>query len=327
MKIVADCIICTKNKNILIDQRKSDLPETRVDVMSLPWTSVALDLLGPVMVSAMCNKRAHLKVWPLMLTCFTMGTVQLLVMHDYSRQTFLLKWEYIVSIRGHPMLVSSDQGSQLTSVDNYIAGVKSENPRNWEWDKISEAGARYGTVWEFVPAGSKYKNEFAEARVKATDSSLRHMLDNTIITVKPTINYAELTRVANMINDRPIGVRSLPEEAQQPIMPNMLLLGRTGIMAPDVLQEPEAAGPCRACQEELLKVWKNLWFRQVFPSLLPDNSLKEVEQHENLQPGDICLLKYDNKIKETYHLCRVIEVKPGEDCLVKKHMQPLIHPA
>ena len=93
-------------------------------------------------------------------------------------------------------------------------------------------------------------------------------------------------------------------------------------MAPDVLQEPKAAGPCRACQEELLKVWKNLWFRQVFPSLLPDNSLKEVEQHENLQPGDICLLKYDNKIKETYHLCRVIEVKPGEDCLVKKHIHP-----
>ena len=142
MKIVADCIICTKNKNILIDQRKSNLPKTRVDVMSPPWTSVALDLLGPVMVSAMCNKRAHLKVWPLMLTCFTMGTVQLLVMYDYSRQTFLLQWEYIVSIRGHPMLVSSDQGSQLTVVDNYIAGVKAENPSNWEWDQIREAEAR-----------------------------------------------------------------------------------------------------------------------------------------------------------------------------------------
>ena len=238
-KIVADCMICTKNKKIMINQRRGDLPETRVYVISPLWTCVALDLLGPVLVCAMCNNRSHMKVWPLVVTCFATGAVQLLVMHDYSRQAFLLQWEYFVSLRGHPGLVRSDRGSQLTSVDNYIAGVKSENPRNWEWDKISEAGARYGTVWEFVPAGSKYKNELAEARVKATDSSLQHMLDNTIITAKPTINYAELTvllaRVANVINDRPIGVQSLTDEDLQPITPNMLLLGRTGGVAQDIL--------------------------------------------------------------------------------------------
>ena len=45
--------------------------------------------------------------------------------------------------------------------------------------------------------------------------------------------------------------------------------------------------------------------------------MKEADRHKNLQPGNICLLMYDKKVKETYRLCRVIEVKPGEDGLVR----------
>ena len=55
-----------------------------------PWTFVALDLLEPVTVSAICNKRFYMKVWPLVVTCFATRAVQLLVMHDYNTQAFLL---------------------------------------------------------------------------------------------------------------------------------------------------------------------------------------------------------------------------------------------
>ena len=60
-------------------------------------------------------------------------------------------------------------------------------------------------MWEFVPAGSQYKNGLTKARVKATKSFLKHVLDNASIAAKPIIKYTELTvllaRVANVIND------------------------------------------------------------------------------------------------------------------------------
>ena len=56
-KVGTDCIICIKNEKILINQKKGDLPKSRVDVISLPWTSVALDLLGPVLVSVMTHEQ------------------------------------------------------------------------------------------------------------------------------------------------------------------------------------------------------------------------------------------------------------------------------
>ena len=54
---------------------------------------------------------------------------------------------------------------------------------------------------------------------------------STVIGGKPTIHYAELctllARVAIIVNDRPVGVRSLIVEDIVPITENQLLLGRT----------------------------------------------------------------------------------------------------
>ena len=57
-------------------------------------------------------------------------------------------------------------------------------------------------------------------------------------------------------------------------------------------------------QEELLMVWWNLWKEQV----LPYQRYKDTERHDNLRVEDICLLKYDNKVKATYCLCIIREI-------------------
>ena len=76
----------------------------------------------------------------------------------------------------------------------------------------------------------------AKAQVKATKSTLQHVMASTLVANKPTINFAELTvllsRVANIINDRPVGVKFLTDDELLPVTPNMLLLGRTGVVVP-----------------------------------------------------------------------------------------------
>ena len=84
-----------------------------------------------------------------------------------------------------------------------------------------------------MPPGAQFRNGLAERRVASLKSTLNHLLANTIVSEKPTLHYAELqtllSRAANIVNDRPIGVRSLTEDELVPLTVNQLLLGRQGL--------------------------------------------------------------------------------------------------
>ena len=91
--------------------------------------------------------------------------------------------------------------------------------------------------------------------------------------------------------------------------PNILLLRRTGGTAQHHTdEETQEFSPRLAYQENLLQAWWSLWLRQVFPNLITYNSLRE---------GDVCLLKFEGKMKGDYKLCKVTKIKPGEDGLVR----------
>ena len=174
-----------------------------------------------------------MKVWPIIFVCQATGATHFEVMHDYGTEAFLLQWRHYRSIHGNPAVIVSDQGSQLTSSKNIVAISAKEDPSNWDWRRISQESLESGTQWNFVPAGCQYRNGQAERMVQVTKKTLAHVLANTLIAEKPTVNYAELqtilAEVANVTNDHPIGVRNLTEEDLLPITPNHLLLGRVSM--------------------------------------------------------------------------------------------------
>ena len=70
----------------------------------------------------------------------------------------------------------------------------------------------------------------------ALKHTLEHLMAGTLVTGKPTLNYAELctllSRAASVVNDRPIGIKSLTEDELVPLTVNRLLLGRTSSVEP-----------------------------------------------------------------------------------------------
>ena len=217
-----------------MEQRMGQLPIERVAFGSPPFSAVCLDLLGPVLVKGMVNKRAQMKVWPIIFVCQATGAVHVNVMHNYGTDAFLLQFQSFVSIRGTPAKVVSDKGSQLTSSTNVVAFTQKEDPANWGWDKVKSKMVGSGTEWEFVGAGCQYRNGLAERRVMVLKRMLEHLLANTMLDAggqkKPTLGYAELQvllqQAANITNDRPVGLHQLMEDELVPLTVNQLLLGR-----------------------------------------------------------------------------------------------------
>ena len=56
-------------------QQMGALLEERLNFESKPFHSVCLDLLGPIVVKSMVNKRASMKVWPLLFVCQSTGAI------------------------------------------------------------------------------------------------------------------------------------------------------------------------------------------------------------------------------------------------------------
>ena len=100
------------------------------------------------------------------------------------------------------------------------------------------------------------------------------MMASTLIRGNPMLSYAELqvilAKAANIMNNRPIGVKSLSEDSCNVVTPNQILIGRTStsdLGSNEVVEENLSKSS--KYQEELLNMWWKMWFHQVFPNLVP----------------------------------------------------------
>ena len=89
-----------------------------------------------------------------------------------------------------------------------------------------EGAAKNGTKWRCVEPGCQWRNGLAKAAVKLLKSTLQLTLSS-----QTTLNYAELDTVfsvvADVVNQRPIAIKSYTNDDLHAITPNDLLLQRT----------------------------------------------------------------------------------------------------
>ena len=232
---------------------------------------------------------------------------------NYATDAFLTVYAKFKALRGTPRYIYSDKGSQLIKASTLLPDCN--------WEEIKEQVSRQGTTWRFCPAGCQYRNGLAEARVKALKNTMKHLF----LSGAGSLNFSEfqslLARAAAIINDRPLGVRHHKgaEGELLPLTPNLLLLGRsshTTVDQPDIDDDtPDRYTKREKFVEEVLGLFWNMWYKEVFEYLFPLQKWKE--EHPNLQVGDVSLLYYPSKVKGDYKLCKVLEVETDSKGLVR----------
>ena len=299
-RVAKSCVYCRKREGKLLMQRMGQLPVERVAVGSPPFAGVCLDLMGPVLVRGVVNKRSTMKVWPLLFVCQATGALHISLMHDYGTEAFILQYRSFVALRGKPARITSDRGSQLTSKGNVVI-TAAEHPSSWGWEEVADRTAQEGTVWDFVPAGCQYRNGLAENRVKVVKKTLAIMMAQTID--QRTLSYAEmevlLQEAANVVNDRPVGLKGLTEDRISPLTVNQLLLGRNSNQSCSYDESGELQDlPTLRAYSSLLRAWWKVWKEQSFSRLLPFDS--KVAATPRQEPGDVCQLMYKTKVTSYY---------------------------
>ena len=313
-RVSKSCNWCALQLKRKVEQRLGDLQPERLGTGLPPWTYVALDIAAPILVRGMVNKRSQMKCWPLLIVCMLTGSIHIGLMTGYGAKHFLMAWWIFCELRGYPSKVQSDSGSQLKASVPVVTWSDEEDPTKWDWGNITDQTARRGTEFKIVEAGCQWRNGLAESQIKAMKKSLFHVASSSAIkSVKPKLDYQEwcllLNRVANISNERPLGVRSLTEDTIIPLTPNQLLIGKTSgqVSCPDSLPEEDFTRQKTYC-DILLQTWWSNWYPQVLDNLIPYQSYRDSRRHVNLCEGDVCLIKYDSKVVSSYRYCRIISL-------------------
>eukprot|EP00794_Sanderia_malayensis_P001985 gene1985-2252_t len=160
-----------------------------------------------------------------------------------------------------------------------------------------------GINWIFITPAAPHQNGCAEALVKSNKRALKSAIGEQVL--RPFELYTCLLKVANLLNQRPIGRIPNDPDAGTYLCPNDLLLGRA---TSEVPQGPfqETKDPRQRVefiQQIVNSFWKR-WTRDVFPSLVPQE--KWHMDRRNVQPDDTVIVAENNAIRATGEYSRPV---------------------
>ena len=258
--IIFKCIPCRTQRKKCLEQLMSPLPIERLKPTP-PFYYTSLDYFGAFSIRGEVNKRVKGKCFGVIFTGMVSRPVHLDIAVDYS--SFLSVMRRIVSIRGYPQKMYSDNGLQLVKASKELKVVL----KGLDWKEICIFGAVNGLEWSFSPADAPWYNGCAEALIKSTKHALHHAIGSQVLSFSDL--QTVFFEVANLLNERPIGRHpTLPEEGHY-LCPNSLLLGRATIRVPGgPFKSPTNS---RQRFEFIQAIVDNYWkrmMRDYFPSLI-----------------------------------------------------------
>ena len=305
-RIKNQCITCRKRDKQLIGQQMGTLPLERL-LPSPAFYYCAVDLFGPFVIKDAVKRRTRGKAYGVLFNCLSSRAVYVDVAEGYDTESFVLVLRRFVSLRGYPRKMRSDPGTQLVATGKELKQMI----KGWNWQEIKSFGGSQGMEWEInKSADAPWENGCSEALIKSVKRGLLLAVGSAILT------FSELQTVmfetANLVNERPIGMKSDDPNRGSYLCPNDLILGRSSIRVPNGPWSETRNIKLRFAlvQQIVDQFWKR-WQRDYFLSLIIRQ--KWHTSKRNLQVGDIVLLQDSNTVRGNWKLAQVSVANPGND--------------
>ena len=118
---------------------------------------------------------------------------------DYSTGAFLLVLRRFIAVRGKPIKVWSDRGSQITAANKEIKDVV----KQCDDSAVIEFSSQMEIDWSFSAPDAPWQNGCAEALIKSVKRALFISIGTQELTF--TEMQTVLLESASLVNERPIG--------------------------------------------------------------------------------------------------------------------------
>ena len=303
------CVICRKLNKQFEEQIMGQLPYDRLKPAPA-FHITFLDLFGPFMVRGVVNKRSRSKCFGVIFTCGNSRAVYCDLSQDYGTDSFLQTMRRFTSLRGYPAKIYSDSGTQLVAANKELKGMCVRLDEH----QLQQFGVEKGLLWHFASPNAPWKNGCAESLIKSIKKAIQ------IAVGEQVLSFPELQTVlfeaANIVNERPIGVRNRSIEDGNCLCPNDLLLGRASSRVPSGPFRPYTNPRKRfSFIQALIDTFWKRWTRDFFPSLLIRQ--KWHCRKRELCVGDIVLMKDLNALRGNWKLGKISKTHKSHDSIIR----------
>ena len=313
--VCRSCVTCKRIAAKSEAQMMGQLPAQRVS-QHFPFEITGIDYAGPLTLKkGHTRKPVLIKAYLAIFVCFATKAVHIEVIEDLTTEDFLAGLRRFVSRRGLPAQIHSDNGK------NFV-GAKNDLQQLYKFLQSSSTNASIANYllsqrvdWVCIPERAPHFGGLWEAAVKSTKFHLKRIAGPIRFTI------SELTTITCQIeaclNSRPLSpLNSHPTDGIQILTPGHFLVGRPLTAYPETIisTAPSLLKCWTMCQAVIHHFWRR-WSQEYLQQLQVLSKWRTPV--ENLQVGDVVIIRDDAAFTCQWPVARIEQVFPGRDNLVR----------
>lgn len=234
---------------------------------------------------------------------------------DLSSDSFIACFERFTARRGRCDRMFSDNGTSFVGAEKAIANAY----KQWREDGTVDRVATRGTEWKFMTPATPHQGGIYEAAVKSMKYHLRRIIGARLMEYQHLLNL--LIEVEAILNSRPLSPLSDDPEDILALTPAHFLVGEPLILPPPFRHTNSDNLEGRKLWSERRKMIEHFWKRWEVEYLTTLQERKKWRREkENVQVGQLVILKDENLPPAQWKMGRIIETLPGKDGLVRNVM-------
>jgi hypothetical protein len=307
-RVLRDCVKCKRVKGPTKSQQMAVLPVDRVTPFKPPFTFVGVDCFGPFWVKL--GRNSGLKRYGCLFTCLSIRAVHIEILHSMDTNSFVNGLQRFICRRGPPEKIRSDNGTNFKGGDKELR----RSIQEWNQDQIEGFLQQKEIAWEYNPPAASHMGGIWERQIRSVRKILAGVLAEQ--PVHDEVLSTLFCLVESIINGRPITPVSSDPNDLEPLTPNHLLLMRpAAALPPGIFVKEDIFRKRWRHVQYLSNLFWHRWLKEYLPTL--QLRTKWYEPKENLNIGDIVLVKDETTPRNLWPLARVIETHPAKDGKVR----------
>ena len=220
--IVEKCLGCRRLNAKPSGQRMAPLPKSRLQLPLRAFDRVGTDYGGPF-YTKQGRRKPRAKRYMCLFTCLTTRAVHLEMTYSLDTEAFLNAFTRMVSRRGTPSYVISDNGT------NFVAAEKDLRQLVQALDKkkiVNVTSANQAIEWKFNPPSAPHFGGVFEVMIKSAKKALVAILGEADITDEEL--HTTMCAVEGLMNSRPITYMSADPHDLTPLTSIHFVIGQLG---------------------------------------------------------------------------------------------------
>lgn len=310
---ISRCLPCVRQKQKVCEQIMGNLPADRVR-QNPPFQRSGVDYAGPFEVKARggrCN--IFEKKYVAVFVCLTTKAVHLELVESLTTAAFIAAFLRFTSIRGSCTHLWSDNGTSFVGAEKEIGKMVN----SWsDSESHSHRDLRELRVkWHFIAPSAPHQGGLWEAAVKSMKYHLKRVVGKC--SLEGDHFRTLLAQISAIMNSRPLSALSEVSDDIDFLSPGHFLIGRP---MKQLFGEQHVEPPRSALKRyEMTQHMSQSFWKQWHASYLNDlqQRSKWFSARDNLQQGDLVLIKEDNAAPTFWSTGRVVKILPGGDGFVR----------